>query len=280
MHPDCPADKVGKFRLDGDGAHWIGPFDPDHSPDPEQDFPPEAVSRPSGSPYPGMALWSPHGIIQDGLHGGPPLYHFSCLYELQPIAEGEGGFGCIAGSHQPDALIGPHKTSPLGAGHVPWGKPPWPPHIEREITQVRWQPGDCGASHDFARSRHTLIAWHGSRPSCCEIVRQHLGHHYQWLAFVGTAVFFTERLVHSTLPWKGKGERRSLFVKYAPYGMHYADRGYDLTLPELSDFQREILAFPDKFLHDARHRSSRWYNAERQHGDYDMLPALYSTPKL
>jgi hypothetical protein len=62
--------------------------------------------------------------------------------------------------------------------------------------------------------------------------------------------------------------------------MHYADRGYDLSLPELSDFQREILAFPDTFVHDARHRSSPFYNAERQHGDYDMLPALYSAPKL
>ena len=55
----------------------------------------------------------------------------------------------------------------------------------------------------------------------------------------GAPVFFTERLVHSTVPWMGKGERRkngetffrfgsrahqscpgSLFVKYAPHGMH------------------------------------------------------------
>ena len=149
LHPDCPADKIGKFRLDGDGAHWIGPYDPHHSPDPDTDFPPETAPRPSGSPYPGMALWSPHGIIQDGLHGGPPLYHFSCLYELQPIAEGEGGFGCIAGSHHPDALVGPDRTSPLGAGHVPWGKPPWPPHVDSDITKVRGQPGDCGTSQNM-----------------------------------------------------------------------------------------------------------------------------------
>ena len=24
---------------------------------------------------------------------GPPLYHITCMYELQPIASGEGGFG-------------------------------------------------------------------------------------------------------------------------------------------------------------------------------------------
>ena len=57
-------------------------------------------------------------IVQDGFHGGPPLYHISCMYELQPIAPGEGGFGCIAGSHRPDALIGPDKSSPLGAGLI------------------------------------------------------------------------------------------------------------------------------------------------------------------
>ena len=93
-------------------------------------------------------------------------------------------------------------------------------------------------------------------------------------------MFFTERLVHSTVPWTGKGERRSLFVKYAPFGMHYADRGYDTSLPELSEFQREVLAFPGRWLHDARHRSSPWYNPEREHGDYDLLPASYSTQRL
>ena len=124
-HPDCPPDKVGKFRLDGDGAHWIGPFDPQHTPDPAVDFPPELVPRPKGTPYPGMALWTEDGIVQDGLHGGPPLYHMSCLYELQPIGAGEGGFGCIVGSHRPDALVGPDKASSLGldvkvtAGQVP-----------------------------------------------------------------------------------------------------------------------------------------------------------------
>ena len=29
----------------------------------------------------------------------------------------------------------------------------------------------------------------------------------------GQAVLFVERLVHATLPWKGRGERRSLFYK-------------------------------------------------------------------
>jgi hypothetical protein len=95
LHPDCPQDKIGRFRLDHDNAHWIGPYDPDHTPDDAADFPEEEPKRADGSPYPGMATWSPVGIIQDGLHGGPPLYHISCMYELQPIGKGEGGFGCI-----------------------------------------------------------------------------------------------------------------------------------------------------------------------------------------
>ena len=103
LHPDCPTDKIGTFRLDHDNAHWIGPYDPDHAADDQIDFPKEEQPRPDGSPYPGLHKWSPVGIIQDGLHGGPPLYHISCMYELQPIGRGEGGFGCIAVSvdHNP-----------------------------------------------------------------------------------------------------------------------------------------------------------------------------------
>ena len=221
LHPDCPKDKIGRFRLDHDNAHWIGPYDRDHTPDDEVDFPEEKQKRAVGSPYPGMRKWSPVGIIQDGLHGGPPLYHISCMYELQPIGKGEGGFGCIVvstlswvtdrshsariggqcfqltstpippllavrsatdwrvmsmvqGSHLSGAKIGPEKASPLGAGHVPWGKPPWTPDVDSDVTRVEGQPGDC--------------------------------------------VLFTERLVHTTVPWTGRGERRSLFVKYVPYG--------------------------------------------------------------
>lgn len=96
LHPDCPKDQIGRFRLDHDNAHWIGPYDPDHTPDDEVDFPEEEHKRAGGSPYPAMHKWSTVGIIQDGLHGGPPLYHISCMYELQPIGKGEGGFGCIA----------------------------------------------------------------------------------------------------------------------------------------------------------------------------------------
>ena len=47
LHPDCPPDKVGRFRLDLDGAHWVGPWPrpPGHVPDRDADFPDEALER-------------------------------------------------------------------------------------------------------------------------------------------------------------------------------------------------------------------------------------------
>ena len=33
-------------------------------------------------------------------HGGPPLYHISVMYELKAVGPGDGGFGCLAGSHR------------------------------------------------------------------------------------------------------------------------------------------------------------------------------------
>ena len=47
LHPDCPPDKVGRFRLDLDGAHWVGPWPRPlgHVPDRDADFPDEALDR-------------------------------------------------------------------------------------------------------------------------------------------------------------------------------------------------------------------------------------------
>jgi hypothetical protein len=53
-------------------------------------------------------------------------------------------------------------------------------------------------------------------------------------------------MTHGTVPWQGTGERRTLFYKYVPYGMHHGDAGYDISDPELTPRQREILEFsPD-----------------------------------
>eukprot|EP01051_Picozoa_sp_SAG22_P021404 SAG22_NODE_4712_length_1183_cov_1.110701_1_plen_50_part_10 len=50
--------------------------------------------------------------------------------------------------------------------------------------------------------------------------------------------------MHSTVPWTGTGARRSLFLKYVGYGLHYTDRRYDSEQPGLSALQKEVLSYP------------------------------------
>ena len=129
---------------DLDGAHWITPFDPAHTPDQAVDFPAEAIDfrKAAGLPAPfssGLG-WTPDGILQGGLHGGPPLFHISCLYELQPVGPGDGGFSCLAGSHLAGARIGPRGEDNVKRGHMPWGKQPWAPEVAKQVTRVEGQP--------------------------------------------------------------------------------------------------------------------------------------------
>ncbi|MCL4505964.1 MAG: phytanoyl-CoA dioxygenase family protein, partial [Chloroflexi bacterium] len=62
----------------------------------------------------------------------------------------------------------------------------------------------------------------------------------------GSAIIFTEALTHGTLPWKGQGERRTIFYKYSPHPVswaaHYIDAG---RYPDLTERQRAILEAPN-----------------------------------
>jgi hypothetical protein len=59
-------------------------------------------------------------------------------------------------------------------------------------------------------------------------------------------VIFTEAMTHGTLPWRGAGERRTLFFKYDPgpyaFGAAYYDRD---RWPDLTPRQRAILEAPN-----------------------------------
>jgi hypothetical protein len=66
------------------------------------------------------------------------------------------------------------------------------------------------------------------------------------------AVHCREKMTHGTIPWEGKNDRRTLFYKYVPFGMHHADAGYDVNDPELTAHQREVVEF-----------SETWFNAPR-----------------
>lgn len=62
----------------------------------------------------------------------------------------------------------------------------------------------------------------------------------------GTAILFTEALTHGPLPWRGKGERRTLFYKYSPSALSWAATYYDASkYPGLTERQRAILEAPN-----------------------------------
>jgi hypothetical protein len=62
----------------------------------------------------------------------------------------------------------------------------------------------------------------------------------------GTAIIFTEAISHGTLPWRGAGERRTVFLKYNPHAIAWSARFYDRgRYPGLTPRQRAILEPPN-----------------------------------
>jgi hypothetical protein len=62
----------------------------------------------------------------------------------------------------------------------------------------------------------------------------------------GTAIVFTEAMSHGTLPWRGAGERRTVFLKYNPHPIAWSARFYDRDrYPGLTARQRAILEAPN-----------------------------------
>jgi hypothetical protein len=61
----------------------------------------------------------------------------------------------------------------------------------------------------------------------------------------GSAIIFTEALVHGSLPWRGNDERRTVFYKYSPRPIAWSRTNYDPTeYPDLTERQRDILRSP------------------------------------
>ena len=61
----------------------------------------------------------------------------------------------------------------------------------------------------------------------------------------GDALFFTEALIHGTMTWRARHERRALLYKYSPGHSAWSQNYYDLSQFEnLTDQQRRILAPP------------------------------------
>ena len=64
----------------------------------------------------------------------------------------------------------------------------------------------------------------------------------------GDLVIFNEATTHGTLPWRGKGERRTVLYRYTPKYLHYAGGIYQTRLPEwvseLTEAQQAVLEPP------------------------------------
>jgi hypothetical protein len=113
-------------------------------------------------------------------------------YNLKDVHPGDGGFGCVPGSHK---------------SNLPFPKE-W-----REMSE------DHPAVQPFLQ-RVTGPA--------------------------GTALLFTEALTHGTLPWRGKDERRTVFMKYSPHPLSWAVPAYDPDeYSDLTDAERGRLEGPN-----------------------------------
>jgi hypothetical protein len=62
----------------------------------------------------------------------------------------------------------------------------------------------------------------------------------------GAAILFTEALTHGTLPWLGKDERRTIFLKYSPHPLAWAVPKYDpYAYDDLTEEERRLLEGPN-----------------------------------
>lgn len=143
------------------------------------------------------------GPIGSHLHGGGTpydpcqYYHFrngrmyngltAIAYNLGDTQPGQGGFGCVPGSHKSNLPL-PEE----------WRNLERPPACVREVS-----------------------------------------------ASAGSAIVFTEALCHGTLPWRGPGDRRTLFYKFSPRPSAWARYYYNAdNFDDLTERQRRILKTP------------------------------------
>ncbi|MBT4136398.1 MAG: hypothetical protein HOE48_00715 [Candidatus Latescibacteria bacterium] len=160
--------------------------------------------------------------VGGALHGGPSSWHITCVYELNTVEPGDGGFGCVPGTHKPEN------------------------HNKLLNIDGDWKRNWCDTE------------WTSQLPNWDDDVPVH-----RVEAKAGDCILFTEKLTHGTIPWAGSGERRTLFYKYVPFGMHHGDVAYDTNDPELTERQKRILEF-----------SPCWFNEPREDKDYSGNPAL------
>ena len=86
-----------------------------------------------------------------------------------------------------------------------------------------------------------------------------------WVAAsAGDAIIFTEACAHGTIPWRGEGERRTIFYKYCPHAVAWSPCYYNSdNYPELTESQKAFLLPPSAFG-PAPEVNSVWKKAQEE----------------
>ena len=83
----------------------------------------------------------------------------------------------------------------------------------------------------------------------------------------GDAIIFTEACAHGTVPWEGKGERRTIFFKYSPHAVAWSPAYYNSdNYPGITENQRKLLMPPSAFG-PASETQSIWAAAQREQAE-------------
>ena len=99
-------------------------------------------------------------------------------------------------------------------------------------------------------------------------------------AKAGDCILFSEKLKHGTIPWSGSCERRTLFYKYVPFGLHHHDAGYDINDPQLTARQKRILEFSSSWFNEPREDKDKDYSANSALTRLHPLACVESDPSV
>jgi hypothetical protein len=137
--------------------------------------------------------------------------HATAVFELKNVPPGGGGLAVIAGSHQ--TKFEEERVMTMAEGwRFNFVDTPWTSQQEGWPTDVE------------------LHRLEGAAGDC---------------------IIFSEKCKHGTIPWSSQtSERRTLFYKYAPFGMHHGDSGYDVHDPALTEAQRRLVEFPEVWFNE------------------------------
>jgi hypothetical protein len=122
--PSVPAGLRKMYRLDHDYVNFTPPFRPELTPGAAPRIPP---------PNP------------PGLHGSVTSYHVTVVFELRDVLPGDGGFGCLDGSH---------RASYSRPTHEGWTLPPFDPGF---VTVVPANQGDAIIFSE--KLSHSTVPW-------------------------------------------------------------------------------------------------------------------------